>query len=894
MADWEEELGLNNVRPFDKPMAAGKNDKVVGQDELGNTLYETPTGQRYSVRPASEEESKTTRGKVEDWVDEGAPLPSWDQIVESAKAAPQAAYDSVAGMVRGEGTYGDVIGAVATMAAPGASKAFDAFDPNTTRMFFGPDSPAADRDALDRAERMSENGYSPEEVWLSTGWWNSPNGWRFEVSDKDMQIHPNLLTKAEELAPVNLAASGKLTDAVRHPEFFNALLDDGNLTPSSRRVLVGIKDQESGSYQLGAGNISVKGRDKDTIKSVLLHEMQHLVQDAENNVGKGANPEAIASDLNKTLSQLPRDALEYLVERRERDRLIAGLSNERLELRSRLEDEPEIKTDPSLMADYEFLEERYTNAITDLKRDRNSKAQVFQRQFSPEFKKSVDDFYTATLGFTDYLEKTDDGQWVPLPKEQAFEKLRTGVAFDLYQRDPGEAEARLVQTRKDLDQAERAMRFPEKDYDIDPNTLIDKYDLRKITNNMLSELDNVRGRRGYAEGGMVENPNIDPVSGNPVPTGAKPEEVRDDVPIMASEGEYVIPANVVRYIGLDRIEKMVKQAKKGLTELDAEGRIGGEKATMDEDLPFSPEELIAVEEAEASASPPSPAMMAEGGLVSSNNMDIDPATGLPRWLLAMQQNQMAPATSVAAPTPVPTPTVSTGASESSKRGSEGGERRNAQPAPTGLSKPVDSWSVEDYNKYSTFRNSPDSKIMQGLASVIPGAGLLSNVAQRTTERKVDQNLTEMLRSGRDLNGKPLSTEQLSTLRDTYTKITGEPISKTSGFAGVAQAIARDTGLIKPRTPTEEQVDRYNQRVKGDGLINKAIDFLTGSSKPKPATNTSSSSNERRNVGSIGTKGGSSEGREAVARRGDTSKKVNASGSLSKDKSGTSNKSNKKK
>ena len=325
---------------------------------------------------------------------------------------------------------------------------------------------------------------------------------------------------------------------------------------------------------------------------------------------------------------------------------------------------------------------------------------------------------------------------------------------------------------------------------------------------------------------------VDPISGNEVPLGAKPEEVRDDVPIMASEGEYVLPANVVRYIGLDRIEKMVKQAKKGLTELDAEGRIGGEKATMDDDLPFSPEELVAVDGIEANASSSSPAMMAEGGLVSDNNMDIDPATGLPRWLLAMQQNQMAPVT-----TPAPTPAPTTSMTPSAPKERESEKWRDKPPAPTGLSKPVDSWDVEDYDKYSTFRNSPDSKIMQGLASVVPGANLLFNFAQRTTERKVDQNLTEMLRSGKDLNGKPLSTEQLSTLRETYSKVSGEPISRAPGFVGAAQAIARDTGLIKPRTPTEEQVDNYNQRVKGNGLINRAIDFISGNRKPTAVTET---------------------------------------------------------
>ena len=45
---------------------------------------------------------------------------------------------------------------------------------------------------------------------------------------------------------------------------------------------------------------------------------------------------------------------------------------------------------------------------------------------------------------------------------------------------------------------------------------------------------------------------------NDPPPGATPEEVADDIPAMLSEGEYVLPANVVRYIGLERITDMHK------------------------------------------------------------------------------------------------------------------------------------------------------------------------------------------------------------------------------------------------------------------------------------------------------------------------------------------------
>ena len=68
----------------------------------------------------------------------------------------------------------------------------------------------------------------------------------------------------------------------------------------------------------------------------------------------------------------------------------------------------------------------------------------------------------------------------------------------------------------------------------------------------------------------------DPVSGNDVPPGSLPEEVRDDIPARLSEGEYVVPADVVRYYGVKFFEDLRTQAKMGLQQMDADGRIGGE------------------------------------------------------------------------------------------------------------------------------------------------------------------------------------------------------------------------------------------------------------------------------------------------------------------------------
>ena len=92
----------------------------------------------------------------------------------------------------------------------------------------------------------------------------------------------------------------------------------------------------------------------------------------------------------------------------------------------------------------------------------------------------------------------------------------------------------------------------------------------------------------FDEGGLMqEGGTIDPVSGNDVPVGSTQEEVRDDIPAQLSEGEFVFPADVVRYWGLDTLMKMRQQAKAGLQMMEDMGQMGNsEEAIIPDDIPF--------------------------------------------------------------------------------------------------------------------------------------------------------------------------------------------------------------------------------------------------------------------------------------------------------------------
>ena len=79
---------------------------------------------------------------------------------------------------------------------------------------------------------------------------------------------------------------------------------------------------------------------------------------------------------------------------------------------------------------------------------------------------------------------------------------------------------------------------------------------------------------------------------NEVPFGSLEEEVADDIPVMLSEGEYVIPADVVRYWGLKHLEEMRMMAKCGLMSMQQDGRlhmVDEEGEPVETDMPEAPQ-----------------------------------------------------------------------------------------------------------------------------------------------------------------------------------------------------------------------------------------------------------------------------------------------------------------
>jgi len=145
----------------------------------------------------------------------------------------------------------------------------------------------------------------------------------------------------------------------------------------------------------------------------------------------------------------------------------------------------------------------------------------------------------------------------------------------------------------------------------------------------------------FDDGGLMdEGGTVDPVSGNEVPVGSTQKEVRDDIPAQLSEGEFVFPADVVRYIGLEKLMQMRQEAKRGLEMMDKMGQMGNaDEAVIPDDIPFELSDLDMEDD---------PVEMQQGGVagvstVPSQVGQIPPFTVGP------------PTTMPIEPTPTPTP-----------------------------------------------------------------------------------------------------------------------------------------------------------------------------------------------------------------------------------------------
>jgi hypothetical protein len=132
------------------------------------------------------------------------------------------------------------------------------------------------------AREMEYQKKSADEIFTATGWMRGDDGfWRFEISDQDASMKPGAYRALADAAQAGVYA--KLGDILHHPAIYAAY-------PALKDIAVTGLDlgrgggwvgmMPDGTPVMGIDGTTVE-RDPDYAARVVLHEVQHLIQDIE-------------------------------------------------------------------------------------------------------------------------------------------------------------------------------------------------------------------------------------------------------------------------------------------------------------------------------------------------------------------------------------------------------------------------------------------------------------------------------------------------------------------------------------------------------------------------------------------------------------------------------------
>jgi len=150
-------------------------------------------------------------------------------------------------------------------------------------VFAGINAKTADLDKLDSARKMLTNGVPASEVLAKTGWTIGADGrWRFEIDDSASYVRGKKsflgAPVRSDLSMGDLAGSGiDMQDILQHQALFDAYPELKNTQVSAGRF-----SDRGGDYSPGDGSIRIADNlSGDNARSVMLHEIQHAIQNKE-------------------------------------------------------------------------------------------------------------------------------------------------------------------------------------------------------------------------------------------------------------------------------------------------------------------------------------------------------------------------------------------------------------------------------------------------------------------------------------------------------------------------------------------------------------------------------------------------------------------------------------
>jgi hypothetical protein len=200
-------------------------------------------------------------------------------------------------------------GASTAMGMIGMGRLPGASPPNSVGIFGGRLSQTADKAALARAEEMAASGAPRDAIWSETGWFRGPDKkWRYEIpDDKAAMAHKDIgslprsgpnpasdFIQHDALFGAYPGVGAVPTSVVRPADVGGAMLPGGRPNPQLTGAFYGRTDANAPIFGIGEHVYVSPG--SSTPKRVMLHELQHRIQDVEGFAG-GASPHAMQDHL---------------------------------------------------------------------------------------------------------------------------------------------------------------------------------------------------------------------------------------------------------------------------------------------------------------------------------------------------------------------------------------------------------------------------------------------------------------------------------------------------------------------------------------------------------------------------------------------------------------------
>lgn len=139
--------------------------------------------------------------------------------------------------------------------------------------FAGENARTIDAGMHERAKQMEAEGAFPDEIYEATGFFKGTDGaWRFEISDADATFMPSTRLLFERTGKIE----GKLGGIIDHPKLFAAYPELRNIDVEIARL-----PEDKGWWDPNILKIYAQGPDLNLVRSVMLHEVAHAIQDAE-------------------------------------------------------------------------------------------------------------------------------------------------------------------------------------------------------------------------------------------------------------------------------------------------------------------------------------------------------------------------------------------------------------------------------------------------------------------------------------------------------------------------------------------------------------------------------------------------------------------------------------